>query len=148
MLVVVGISIACWLAAIIATFTHCLPVQRNWQILPDPGFECSAGLTQNIVIATGNVLVDALLIVVPVQTMRDLLMPAWRRTSITFLLSLGVFVMAMTIARCILSVDQSPNVAQSSVWVFSRGAHHHHRGQRTGPHASRATRLLEPRRYQ
>jgi hypothetical protein len=33
-----------------------LPLKRNWQILPDPGKECSAGIVINIVIAVGNVL--------------------------------------------------------------------------------------------
>lgn len=74
MLLAIGVSVCSWLAACIATLTHCLPIERNWQILPDPGFECSAGYTQNIVIATGNVLVDALLIAVPVYTMRDIQM--------------------------------------------------------------------------
>ncbi|VUC31097.1 unnamed protein product [Clonostachys rosea] len=118
MYVVVGISVACWVAACIATFTHCLPIERNWQILPDPGFECSAGVTQNIVIATGNVVADALLLVVPVRTLWDVQMSLLRKIGITFLLSLGLFVMAMAIARCILSVDNGPGVAQSSVWVF------------------------------
>lgn len=118
MWVVAGVSVVCFLAATLATFFHCLPMRRNWQILPDPGFECSAGVTQNIAIATGNVLVDAMLIVVPIRTLRDVQIALWRKVGIAFLLSLGLFVMAMAIARCILSVDNGPGVAQSSVWVF------------------------------
>lgn len=116
--VVAGVSVACVVAACLATVLHCLPIQRNWQILPDPGFECSAGVTQNIVIAVGNVLVDAMLIIVPIRTLRDVQMPIWRKVGISFLLSLGLFVMGMAIARCILSVDNGPGVAQSSTWVF------------------------------
>lgn len=116
--VVAGVSVLCLLAACLATLLHCLPIRRNWQILPDPGFECSAGVTQNIVIAVGNVLVDAMLIVVPIRTLSVVQMPIWRKAGITFLLSLGLFVMGMAIARCILSVDNGPGVAQSSTWVF------------------------------
>jgi len=53
---VAGISVAACIAAIITQTTHCLPLKRNWQILPDPGKECSAGIVINIVIAVGNVL--------------------------------------------------------------------------------------------
>lgn len=116
--VMVGVSLACFTAACLATFFHCLPIQRNWQILPDPGFECSAGVTQNIVIAAGNVLVDAMLLVVPISTMATVKLPVWKKLGITFLMSLGLFVMAMAIVRCIFSVDNGPGVAQSSVWVF------------------------------
>ena len=87
-------------------------------MLPNPGFECSAGVTQNIVIAAGNVLVDGMLLVVPVSTVATVQMAAWRKIGITFLMSLGLFVMAMAIVRCVFSVDNGPGVAQSSVWVF------------------------------
>jgi len=112
-----GISVACFLAAIIAQFTHCLPLHHNWQILPDPGKECSAGIIINIVIAVGNVLVDALLLVVPAIMLKDVRIKIWRKVRIGFLLSLGIFVMAMAIARCILSIGNSAQVAQASVWA-------------------------------
>ncbi|EAT78478.2 hypothetical protein SNOG_14241 [Parastagonospora nodorum SN15] len=112
-----GISVACFLAAIIAQFTHCLPLHHNWQILPDPGKECSAGIIINIVIAVGNVLVDALLLVVPAIMLKDVRIRIWRKVRIGFLLSLGIFVMTMAIARCILSIGNSAQVAQASVWA-------------------------------
>lgn len=55
-LVVAGVSGVSCVAAVITQLTHCLPMKRNWQILPDPGKECSAGIIINIVIAVGNVL--------------------------------------------------------------------------------------------
>jgi hypothetical protein len=51
-----GISVAACITTIITQTTHCLPLKSNWQILPDPGKECSAGIVINIVIAVGNVL--------------------------------------------------------------------------------------------
>jgi hypothetical protein len=112
-----GISVVCFVAAIIAQFTHCLPLHHNWQILPDPGKECSAGIVINIVIAVGNVLVDALLLVVPALMLKDARITMWRKIRIGFLLSLGIFVMAMAIARCILSIGSTAQVAQASVWA-------------------------------
>lgn len=116
-LVMAGISVVCFVAAVITQFTHCLPLHHNWQILPDPGKECSAGVVINIVIAVGNVLVDGLLLVVPTLMLKDARISTWRKIRIGFLLSLGIFVMAMAIARCILSIGSSVQVAQASVWA-------------------------------
>ncbi|KAI4626886.1 uncharacterized protein J4E87_004227 [Alternaria ethzedia] len=114
---VAGISVAACIAAIITQTTHCLPLKRNWQILPDPGKECSAGIVINIVIAVGNVFVDALLLVVPLWMLKDAKISLWRKIRVIFLLSLGLFVMGMAIARCILSIGSSVEVALSSVWA-------------------------------
>ncbi|EOA84378.1 hypothetical protein ACJQWK_00898 [Exserohilum turcicum] len=112
-----GVSVAAFTAAIITQTTHCLPLKRNWQILPDPGKECSAGIVINIVIAVGNVLVDAMLLVVPVWMLKDTQISLWRKARIMFLLSLGLFVMGMAIARCILSIGTTVQVALASVWA-------------------------------
>lgn len=112
-----GVSVVCFVAAVITQFTHCLPLHHNWQILPDPGRECSMGIVINIVIAVGNVLVDALLLVVPTIMLKDARIKIWRKVRIGFLLSLGIFVMGMAIARCILSIGNSVQVAQASVWA-------------------------------
>ncbi|KAF2016212.1 hypothetical protein BU24DRAFT_462393 [Aaosphaeria arxii CBS 175.79] len=111
------VSIVCCVAALITQTTHCLPLKRNWQILPDPGKECSAGIIINIVIAIGNVLVDCLLLVVPIKMLKDAHMSLWRKARIMFLLSLGLFVIGMAIARCILSIGTSVQVALASVWA-------------------------------
>ncbi|KAF2998054.1 hypothetical protein E8E14_005407 [Neopestalotiopsis sp. 37M] len=115
---VVGIitAVAC-LMATITQATHCLPYHRNWQILPDPGRECSTGYTTNIVIATGNVLTDVLLLAVPFLMLRDVSMKIWRKLQIGFLLSLGLFVIAMAITRCILSIGDTAAVALASSWA-------------------------------
>ncbi|KAI1358628.1 hypothetical protein F5Y08DRAFT_350615 [Xylaria arbuscula] len=114
---VAGISVASYVAAIITWPTHCLPIRRAWQILPDPGFECSLNITTNIVLAVGSALVDALLLVVPIMIVKDTRITFFQKVLIVFLLSIGVFVMGITITRCILSVDPGADrVAQNSAW--------------------------------
>ncbi|XPS96239.1 hypothetical protein M3J09_005511 [Ascochyta lentis] len=116
--VVVGaVAAVLCVAAIITQFTHCLPLHYNWQILPDPGKECSAGIVINIIVAVGNVLTDALLLVVPFTVLKDVQTAMWRKIKIGFLLSLGVFVMGMATARCILFIGSSVQVALASVWA-------------------------------
>ncbi|KAK7993665.1 hypothetical protein PG989_007046 [Apiospora arundinis] len=111
------ISIFCFVATCIIQTTHCLPLRRNWQILPDPGFECSKGIITNIAVAVGNVLVDSLLLIVPTVMLKDVRIKLWRKVKIIFLLSLGIFVIGMSIARCILSIGDTAQVAQSSIWL-------------------------------
>ncbi|KAH6616291.1 hypothetical protein C7974DRAFT_416442 [Boeremia exigua] len=120
-LTVAAVSIVSCVVAIITQFTHCLPLHHNWQILPDPGKECSAGVVINIVIAVGNVLTDTLLLVVPISVLKDVQTAIWRKLKVGFLLSLGIFVMGMAIARCILSIGSSVQVALASVWAQREG---------------------------
>ncbi|KAH6882882.1 hypothetical protein BKA58DRAFT_464786 [Alternaria rosae] len=114
---VAGISVTACIAAIITQTTHCLPLKRNWQILPDPGKEYSAGIVINIVIAVGNVVLDASLLIVPLWMLKDAKISLWRKIRVIFLLSLSLFVMGMAIARCILPIGTSVEVALSSVWA-------------------------------
>jgi hypothetical protein len=61
--------------------------------------------------------VDAMLLVVPIWMLKDAKISLWRKIRVIFLLSLGLFVMGMAIARCILSIGTSVQVALSSVWA-------------------------------
>ncbi|KAI1853650.1 hypothetical protein JX266_001634 [Neoarthrinium moseri] len=115
--IVAGVSLTTLIAALLTETLHCLPIERNWQILPDPGIECSAGVNTNIVIAVGNVLTDVLLLAVPPIIMRNLRMPLWRKLRILFLLSLGLFVIGMSLARCIMTVGNPKTVNTSSMWA-------------------------------
>jgi hypothetical protein len=114
-----GTSVVYFVATLITQFVHCLPLERNWQILPDPGMECLAGVIINIVIAVRNVLVDGLLLVVTTLMLKDARISTWRKMRIGFLLYFGSFVMAMTMAitRYILSIRSSAQVAQASTWA-------------------------------
>jgi hypothetical protein len=114
-----GTSVVYFVATFITQFVHCLPLEHNWQILPDPGKECLAGVIINTVIAVGNVWVDGLLLVVTTLMLKDARISTWRKMRIGFLLYFGSFVMAMTMAitRCILSIRSSAQVAQASTWA-------------------------------
>jgi hypothetical protein len=114
-----GTSVVYFEATFITQFVHCLPLEHNWQFLPDPSKECLAGVIINIVIAVGNVWVDGLLLVVTTLMLKDARISTWRKMRIGFLLYFGSFVMAMIMAitRCILSIRSSAQVAQASIWA-------------------------------
>jgi hypothetical protein len=79
-----GTSVVYFVATFITQFVHCLPLERNWQILPDPGKECLAGVIINTVIAVGNVWVDELLLVVATLMLKDARIPTWRKMRIGY----------------------------------------------------------------
>lgn len=39
--VVAWVSVVFCVAAVFTQTIHCLPLEKNWQIVPDPGSECS-----------------------------------------------------------------------------------------------------------
>ncbi|KAI1262225.1 hypothetical protein F5Y18DRAFT_430460 [Xylariaceae sp. FL1019] len=116
-LAIAGISVVAFVAAVVTWPTHCLPIQRAWQILPDPGFECSLNISTNVVMCIGSALVDFLLLAIPVMLVKDIRITLIQKSLIVFVLSTGVFAMGITIARGILSVQPgSERVAQNSAW--------------------------------
>ncbi|KAH7065116.1 hypothetical protein B0J12DRAFT_749238 [Macrophomina phaseolina] len=120
-LIVAGCGVASFVGAILTQVLHCLPTEKNWQVIPNPGIECSAAINTNIAIATGNVATDAMLIVMPFFLLKDTKISIWRKIKIGFLLSLGVFVMAMSLLRCILTVESPTTVNSSSIWAMREG---------------------------
>lgn len=52
-----------------------------------------------------------------VREANELTAPAHRKIRIAFLLSLGLFVIAIAIVRCVLSIGNSAQVALASVWA-------------------------------
>ncbi|OAL37976.1 hypothetical protein AYO20_02809 [Fonsecaea nubica] len=115
---VAALSIAFFFAAIITLLAHCIPISHNWQVLPDPGAECSDGYNINIVVASGNFTTDFLLLLTPVMMLRKVQIPLWRKIRIGFLLSLGGVVMAFTLLRCILTIYSPRTINQSSIWAM------------------------------
>ncbi|KAB8230216.1 uncharacterized protein BDW43DRAFT_321646 [Aspergillus alliaceus] len=88
---------ACTYTAVIFTiFLHCRPLEKNWQVYPDPGLNCSAGYVNYIVIAVANV----------------------SKLIIGVLLCSGVFVMIATLLRCIISLQSIDSINTSTIWAI------------------------------
>lgn len=53
-----GTMIACVLAyvgIILVLWCHCVPVQRNWQVYPNPGEECTRAVANYLALVVLNV---------------------------------------------------------------------------------------------
>lgn len=119
--IVAALAFVSFVGAVLTQVLHCLPTHKNWQVVPNPGLECSAAINTNIAIATGNVTTDAMLLIMPFFLLKDTKISMWRKIKIGFLLSLGLFVIAMSLVRCILTIDNPATVNASSIWAMREG---------------------------
>jgi hypothetical protein len=83
-----------------------------------------------------------MVLVVSIWMLKDTKISLWRKIRVIFLLSLGLFVMGMAIARCILSIGASVQVALSSVWAQRAAVSLHIRTAQLYPPL-----ILAPRSY-
>lgn len=83
------------------------------------------GFSTNIVIASGNVLSDLMLLVVPVVMLSDAAIPLIRKFKIGALLSLGLFVISFDIVRCVLSLASEASGASGSSWAQREAVRYH-----------------------
>ncbi|KAI5777615.1 hypothetical protein EDC01DRAFT_623782 [Geopyxis carbonaria] len=83
----------------ITTMCECVPFHKNWQVVPDPGQQCTQGLAKHIVILITNVSTDVLLISIPLPIFLASTMPLYRKVIISLLFGAGLFVTVAAILR-------------------------------------------------
>ncbi|KOS40466.1 hypothetical protein ACN38_g8649 [Penicillium nordicum] len=82
----------------IVTFTECDPFNHYWIVLPDPGTCCQAQL-ELIVLGVLNVITDIMLIALPIPILVLVKRSAMQKFQLAILFSIGLFIVAITIAR-------------------------------------------------
>ncbi|KAL4770625.1 hypothetical protein BDW60DRAFT_208999 [Aspergillus nidulans var. acristatus] len=114
----VGLCAATYVAVILTIFFHCRPLSKHFQVYPDPGLNCTADFINYIMIATTNVLTDAILLTIPIPLLAKVRLALRRKLVIGVLLCGGIFVMAATLLRCILSLKDINSINNSTVWAI------------------------------
>ncbi|KAL2862397.1 uncharacterized protein BJX67DRAFT_385648 [Aspergillus lucknowensis] len=109
---------ATYVAVIFTIFLHCRPLSKHFQVYPDPGLNCTADYVNYIVIAVTNVLTDAILLTIPIPLLAKVKIALRRKLIIGVLLCGGVFVMAATLLRCILSLQSIESINTSTIWAI------------------------------
>ncbi|EDP53502.1 hypothetical protein KXW98_002504 [Aspergillus fumigatus] len=107
-----------YVAVIFTIFFHCLPIQKHWQIYPDPGDHCTVDRINYIVLAVTNVCTDAVLVSIPVPLLAKVRLALRRKLVIGVLLCGGVFVMCAALLRCILSLRSINSINTSTIWAI------------------------------
>ncbi|KAL3449236.1 hypothetical protein BJX65DRAFT_306293 [Aspergillus insuetus] len=107
---------ATYIAVICSILFGCHPIQKNWQINPDPGNYCQPAVSKIdvYVTVTLNVATDIYLISIPMPILFKARLPLREKLELLILFSGGVFVMAAGILRCVLIVTAGANGAQQA----------------------------------
>ncbi|RAH59258.1 hypothetical protein BO85DRAFT_418546 [Aspergillus piperis CBS 112811] len=111
---------ATYIAVIVSILAGCHPIQKNWQINPNPGNYCQPAVSHIDVYVTVvlNVFTDVYLISIPTPILFKARLPWREKLELLILFSGGTFVMACGILRCVLIVTAGANGAsQAGSWA-------------------------------
>ncbi|GKZ38700.1 hypothetical protein AbraIFM66950_011069 [Aspergillus brasiliensis] len=109
-----------YIAVILSILVGCHPIQKNWQINPNPGNYCQPAVSHIDVYVTVflNVATDLYLISIPTPILFKARLPWREKLELLVLFSGGIFVMACGILRCVLIVTAGANGAsQAGSWA-------------------------------
>ncbi|KAL3420370.1 hypothetical protein PVAG01_08869 [Phlyctema vagabunda] len=106
----------CYIAVFLTITFGCYPIQRNWQVVPDPGLRCTLKLQNFLTAAILNVLTDALILAIPIPLLWALKVPLQRKIVIGLLLCSGLFVIAAAIIRVALTLGSNPSALNINRW--------------------------------
>ncbi|KAG5982187.1 hypothetical protein E4U55_002205 [Claviceps digitariae] len=113
-------AVACvfsYLAAIGVVLLRCLPFERNWQIWPQTGDECSSQTQIFLSLVITNVSTDLLILYIPLPLLWVVKLPLSRKIIYGFWLTTGIFVVAASLLRCVSSFRKSSDVDLSAIWA-------------------------------
>lgn len=103
--------------AVFLTITFaCFPTQRNWQVVPYPGFKCTFK-PQNFYVSTVlNVTTDAAILAIPLPLMWGLQISLKKKIALMVLLSSGIFVISAAIIRIVMTLVAHPSALVINEW--------------------------------
>ncbi|TDZ14007.1 hypothetical protein C8035_v003075 [Colletotrichum spinosum] len=97
---------------------HCTPVQRNWQVVPYPGDECTLAVPNYLALVVLNVSTDLCIVSIPLPLLWTVKLSLKRKLAISVLLCSGVFIMIATLLRCVLSLRDINGINVSTIWAI------------------------------
>ncbi|EFQ97341.1 hypothetical protein MGYG_00380 [Nannizzia gypsea CBS 118893] len=119
MVKIAAVVCACtYVISMITILAHCRPIEKNWQVNPDPGDICTLGIPNYLTVAPTNLLTDMLLLSIPLPLLVKVRIPLARQMVIGLLLCGGVFIMVATLLRCILSIQSINGINISTIWAI------------------------------
>ncbi|KAK2769501.1 hypothetical protein CKAH01_15194 [Colletotrichum kahawae] len=111
-------TILAYCGVIIVVWGHCTPVQRNWQVVPYPGDECTLAVPNYLSLVVLNVTTDMCIVSIPLPLLWTVKLSIKRKLAIGVLLCSGVFVMIAALLRCILSLKDIDGINVSTIWAI------------------------------
>ncbi|KAK4125692.1 hypothetical protein N657DRAFT_591410 [Parathielavia appendiculata] len=105
-----------WIAVLLSILLGCRPLEKNWQIYPDPGNSCQPAISKIDIFVTVvlNVLTDIYLMSIPIPMLWQSSLRPLKKAGLILLFSGGLFVTVAGILRCVLIVTDPVNGAQKA----------------------------------
>ncbi|KAB5535367.1 hypothetical protein GE09DRAFT_359052 [Coniochaeta sp. 2T2.1] len=108
-----------FLATVVTIFAGCRPFHNYWQISPDPGNTCQAGISKPIIWVsfTANVSTDIYLIAIPLPMLWQSSLKLIKKIASTIVLGAGIFVLVCAILKSVfVLVDPVHGAEQAGAW--------------------------------
>jgi hypothetical protein len=104
------------LATIITIYASCRPFNKYWQINPNPGTVCQAGISLPILWSSfiANVFTDGYLIFIPVPLLWESTLSTVKKIASSFVLGSGIFVLVCATLKSIFVILDPINGGQLS----------------------------------
>ncbi|KAG8159890.1 hypothetical protein KVR01_010527 [Diaporthe batatas] len=111
--------VATWVSIVVTVLASCRPLNKMWQIFPDPGAVCYAGVSPVLIGVTlaGNILTDVYLISIPVPALLRASLGRVQKVSLVSLFSCSSLITAMAIVRVVVIVVNS-NSNGDGAWAL------------------------------
>lgn len=117
---IVGLVVVSWVICYLVLALGCQPFRRYWQILPDPGSNCTPRSPINyFTILSLGLLTDFIILLIPIPIVISVqnVSPA-RRAGLWFLFTLGIFCMIAAILRIYFVFSPRANGATAIIWAM------------------------------
>ncbi|KAF4998551.1 hypothetical protein FGRMN_3078 [Fusarium graminum] len=111
-------TVLAYFGVITAIWGHCTPVQKNWQVYPNPGDACTLGVANYLTLVVLNIITDVFIVSIPVPLLWTVKLSIQRKLLIGVLLCSGVFIMVATLLRCIYSLRDLEGINTSTIWAI------------------------------
>ncbi|KAK2757622.1 hypothetical protein FQN54_004591 [Arachnomyces sp. PD_36] len=117
-----GIALICvtYVAAIFSSFMSCLPIEKNWQIYPDPGNFCQPAISKVrvYVVAILNVVTDLYIMMIMLPLIWKAKLRISKKIFLFILFGGGIFIITASIVRAVVILN-SPKTGtlQAGLWA-------------------------------
>ncbi|KAI5776318.1 hypothetical protein EDC01DRAFT_763384 [Geopyxis carbonaria] len=106
-----------YVGGLVTILFSCRPIQRNWQVRPDPGILCTQGWTFYGVTGTTNLLTDLLLFTIPLPLILRARLPLRKKLGLLIMFSMGLFVMLATVLRHVMIFRDVYAMESVAMWA-------------------------------
>ncbi|KAL4809963.1 hypothetical protein BDV18DRAFT_156336 [Aspergillus unguis] len=116
-LMVGALTVCTFLTSLIFDLAICHPIQRNWQVKPYAGDNCTIRPLNYIVIEVLSIITDLAIILVPMPLVVVARIPLSQKVILVALFASGIFVMICAILRAYYSVTHINTLATALGWA-------------------------------